>query len=114
MNVAQLKLDDYGPKIGPLGLFPRSNERGSIEALCSCTQVVVRFTGFHVRMNVAQLKQFVVHLLAAFHVTFPRSNERGSIEARQRPVKAEAPVAFPRSNERGSIEAGRLDLFLKC
>ena len=56
MNVAQLKQETRGR----LGLA---------------------YKGFHVRMNVAQLKRSLKEGIAAAFFVFPRSNERGSIEA---------------------------------
>ena len=80
MNVAQLKpfrLSNLGLVCG---VFPRSNERGSIEA--------------------PDARQYQDD-----GDEFPRSNERGSIEAIENSMPTVAGVAFPRSNERGSIEA---------
>ena len=59
MNVAQLKLLEVPFRRAPILAFPRSNERGSIEAL-------PRLVG---ELPVSR---------------FPRSNERGSIEACRR------------------------------
>ena len=39
--------------------------------------------GFHVRMNVAQLKRPQSADVGLVQVVFPRSNERGSIEAQK-------------------------------
>ena len=61
--------------------FPRSNERGSIEACSQRRRGNMRRRGFHVRMNVAQLKQVSPADFSVRHHVFPRSNERGSIEA---------------------------------
>ena len=63
--------------------FPRSNERGSIEAQSSSCFFFYREERFHVRMNVAQLKQAARILNVDLVIAFPRSNERGSIEARK-------------------------------
>ena len=63
------------------GGFPRSNERGSIEARTSAAGMRYGSAGFHVRMNVAQLKRVAFAVLAGNRQPFPRSNERGSIEA---------------------------------
>ena len=60
--------------------FPRSNERGPIEALGSST------------------------VKEAYH-RFPRSNERGPIEAGGHSMLLHGLTLFPRSNERGPIEA---------
>ena len=82
MNVAQLKRISRKAASRITAWFPRSNERGSIEAK--------------------------TYLAGAYRLfKFPRSNERGSIEAPQHPLKRRDGEAFPRSNERGSIEAFR-------
>jgi hypothetical protein len=68
--------------------FPRSYERGSIEA------------------------QWLTTVRPSSPKTFPRSYERGSIEAYCRGVKTgTVAAAFPRSYERGSIEAARVTGF---
>ena len=81
MNVAQLK-PNHGDALRPgCCLFPRSYERGSIEA-CVLISPLLR-----------------IH-------EFPRSYERGSIEAPRSKTDFPNPRAgFPRSYERGSIEA---------
>ncbi len=86
-------------------LFPRSDERGSIEAGSLRASLQGVSTCFHVRMNVALLKLVVNnHSSRSIH-KFPRSDERGSIEAtRPFPTATHSP-RFPRSDERGSIEA---------
>ena len=57
MNVAQLKLVKLVAVATVKILFPRSNERGSIEATSLTTVTLAALMGFHVRMNVAQLKR---------------------------------------------------------
>ena len=71
MNVAQLKHDKNGVHVGiRRPTFPRSNERGSIEA----------------DFSLSRLHRVEV---------FPRSNERGSIEARQSHARRAAPRRVP-------------------
>ena len=129
MNVAQLKRQSSFGVPDMRTSFPRSNERGSIEAGLRPRRRAFR-RGSHVRMNVAQLKlrpQFTNEMRLPL---FPRSNERGSIEAPRATelvfigyqgshvrmnvaqlkqvahAREPAPLeTFPRSNERGSIEA---------
>ena len=60
--------------------FPRSNDRGPIEAT-------------------------TVSAEPPLVVSFPRSNDRGPIEARGWSWNAQAGRLFPRSNDRGPIEA---------
>ena len=64
--------------------FPRSNERGSIEAFARSFSEDKTRSSFHVRMNVAQLKRFGRMIKECVQALFPRSNERGSIEASAR------------------------------
>src|SRR6267154_3586657 len=82
MSAAPLK---QGAAVRPGGLgheFPRSNERGPIEAVSAWFGE------------------------AASTPTFPRSNERGPIEACHESARShDREGAFPRSNERGPIEA---------
>ena len=61
--------------------FPRSYERGSIEAFQGRRVRVSGQKRFHVRMNVAQLKLKDLILDGYNGTVFPRSYERGSIEA---------------------------------
>src|SRR5947209_906552 len=63
-------------------LFPRSSERGPIEA------PVARFPGSRL-------------------ILFPRSSERGPIEAESDVLDGLSHPTFPRSSERGPIEAFR-------
>ena len=62
-------------------MFPRSKERGSVEARHSC--------GAGVRLD----------------PWFPRSKERGSVEAEYGLTEEDRQLLFPRSKERGSVEA---------
>ena len=56
MNVAQLKLLGRRAVLHHAEMFPRSNERGSIEASAEAA-ATASSTRSHVRMNVAQLKR---------------------------------------------------------
>jgi len=110
--------------------FPRSRERGPIEAMYIGLMSNPDATGFRAHVSAAPLKQLVFVQLQQVAAWFPRSRERGPIEARplnyltssrssgfrahvsaaplkhalarQPPVR---PAAFPRSRERGPIEA---------
>jgi len=75
-----LKLGDAGPGFGLIAVFPRSIDRGPIEAtvvaFCNCGGAV-----------------------------FPRSIDRGPIEALFNATHVKYDVGFPRSIDRGPIEA---------
>ncbi len=62
-------------------VFPRSAERGSIEALASPSTLTPCAVSFHVRLSVAPLKPCGRVVLPVNEAMFPRSAERGSIEA---------------------------------
>src|SRR5437016_791059 len=72
MNVAQLKPDSLFFDLFDSLKFPRSNERGSIEAVGMLPHRRAGNSSFHVRMNVAQLKQSLSrrfrYILLSFHV----------------------------------------------
>ncbi len=80
MNVAQLKEMNLAQALHGWRLFPRLNERGSIEGRNSS--------------SVARCRSRL----------FPRLNERGSIEGSSDKRLRECSYMFPRLNERGSIE----------
>src|SRR5205085_741533 len=87
-------------------LFPRSAERGSIEAVSSRAASCLRVPRFHAQLSVAPLKPRDARRQPnARQPEFPRSAERGSIEANVVEQSAAALQVFPRSAERGSIEA---------
>ncbi len=86
-------------------MFPRSYERGSIEASPHRLPKTARWRCFHVHMNVALLKRVPGDLKHIADGEFPRSYERGSIEAAHQVPTRLRLAAFPRSYERGSIEA---------
>ena len=109
--------------------FPRSRERGPIEADRRWAQGWWFGWYFRAHVSAAPLKRrmhaacshhakdFRAHVSAAplkppasrrgqrSTATFPRSRERGPIEARKRTSCAISPKRFPRSRERGPIEA---------
>ncbi len=109
--------------------FPRSIERGLIEAVGPWIKIGLAPFAFRVQLNAASLKQhgyplpgttaapFRVQLNAASlkpliklftmrsRRCFPRSIERGLIEATGLIACAEQQATFPRSIERGLIEA---------
>ncbi len=62
-------------------LFPRSAERGSIEAASRKRTVLSGSRSFHVRLSVAPLKPGYGFAEFQRRRMFPRSAERGSIEA---------------------------------
>ena len=66
--------------VGSLG-FPRSAERGSIEALACPVRQAGQERRFHVRLSVAPLKRPQEAWAPISDSSFPRSAERGSIEA---------------------------------
>ncbi len=88
-----------------MACFPRSNERGSIEAPPGSVQTFSVATAFRVQTNAAPLKHVPIDPEDDTKGTFPRSNERGSIEAFGHALSRRITSTFPRSNERGSIEA---------
>ena len=108
MNVAQLKRHPLSFSQLADSRFPRSNERGSIEARRPPLKVSHGSFGFHVRMNVAQLKPARSSILPVggkcFHVRMNVAQLKPTIR-----MPPHIPfVGFPRSNERGSIEAMQL------
>ena len=106
MNVAQLKhVIVVKVSITPIRGFHVRMNVAQLKQLVAWSLRWVRHR-FHVRMNVAQLKRNQAHLNSMMSESFPRSNERGSIEASWLPFgSCAAEAEFPRSNERGSIEA---------
>ena len=87
-------------------LFPRSAERGSIEAVSSRAASCLRVPRFHAQLSVAPLKPRDARRQPnARQPEFPRSAERGSIEANVVEQSVAESEEFPRSAERGSIEA---------
>ncbi len=85
-------------------VFPRSNERGSIEAK-QRQAMSGKSMAFRVQTNAAPLKRTPGTEYSRRIEGFPRSNERGSIEAALPRRSLRRWRDFPRSNERGSIEA---------
>src|ERR1043165_5343460 len=76
MNVAQLKPLSRETLRARSSRFPRSNERGSIEARRCPTRTACAASSSHVRMNVAQLKQ---HHLSATAGAYLRSHVRMNV-----------------------------------
>ena len=88
-------------------IFPRSSERGPIEALGILTMLSTVGNYFRAHLSAAPLK-LANQIAGRRNVTgFPRSSERGPIEARESscPLAHLAHGGFPRSSERGPIEA---------
>ena len=85
-------------------IFPRSHERGPIEAIP--TQPPFRsFYTFRVHTNAAPLKPILRLGVLTLRQPFPRSHERGPIEASRCSGAFRLATFFPRSHERGPIEA---------
>ena len=84
--------------------FPRSKERGFIEAE-NCHEWAADYFPFRVQKNAASLKRD--QLLGRYldSLRFPRSKERGFIEATVAITHFLIHMFFPRSKERGFIEA---------
>src|SRR5438270_238782 len=61
--------------------FPRSNDRGLIEAICCSPLCSPRKRGFPDQMIGASLKRSGSCRAEPFGYAFPRSNDRGLIEA---------------------------------
>ncbi len=105
MNVAQLKHNPFSQFCHTLNSFPRSNERGSIEAHRRFEPVKPddEFPRSNERGSIEAQPGIACSGVGSY--TFPRSNERGSIEAPRIYPRSSQGARFPRSNERGSIEA---------
>ena len=89
-------------------LFPRSFERGSIEAIVIPMKLVKLQSKFPRSFERGSIEATILHDVGHKTCsTFPRSFERGSIEARRTRTYPNRCALFPRSFERGSIEAYR-------
>jgi hypothetical protein len=103
---SQIRLERVESKQVIYGLFPRLNERGSIEATIA---LHIRgekywFPRLNERGSIEAGLSFLCDSL--YLLPFPRLNERGSIEASgKRQKRGASVILFPRLNERGSIEA---------
>ncbi len=84
--------------------FPRSYERGPIEAR-KTLGFGLSIRPFRVPMNAAPLKLSEVPTSSKRGIRFPRSYERGPIEANVSGTVSDIGGGFPRSYERGPIEA---------
>ena len=91
--------------MGDTASFPRSKERGFIEALRRPADQTSDAGAFRVQKNAASLKPLSVVVWCPTRRPFPRSKERGFIEAMHQFGDCPLPTNFPRSKERGFIEA---------
>ena len=88
--------------------FPRSSERGSVEAVPHGIGGSNARGAFRVLRNAAPLKPRLSKKTKEIPRRFPRSSERGSVEAAIcYDVINNLNADFPRSSERGSVEAIR-------
>ncbi len=87
--------------------FPRSNERGLIEAVRPMRRRTLGPTTFRAQMIAASLKPITYRAgVGRVNQHFPRSIDRGLIEASLRGRTLDrARLDFPRSIDRGLIEA---------
>ena len=85
--------------------FPRSIERGSIEALLQLAEEGQLLSGFPRSIERGSIEALRPKRSQPGRKKFPRSIERGSIEAIIGNRKRRLIGKFPRSIERGSIEA---------
>src|SRR5437016_3739669 len=83
--------------------FPRSDDRGLIEAL-RWTLAPDSATYFRDQMIAASLKPHTLPSIIRIP-SFPRSDDRGLIEARRPWQDQKWGCSFPRSDDRGLIEA---------
>ena len=74
-------------------VFPRSKERGLIEAFYNWVDIC-RVATFRVRKSAASLKRIAFAISEACVVVFPRSKERGLIEAARMTTYLLAPCTF--------------------
>ncbi len=61
--------------------FPRSSERGPIEAICRRNRAIFRYRHFRAHPSAAPLKHAIIESDTVINGAFPRSSERGPIEA---------------------------------
>ena len=87
--------------------FPRSRERGPIEASTNFVTPMY-FRNFRAHVSAAPLKRIRLPAAQRLRLAFPRSRERGPIEASNRLRLSPTMQLFPRSRERGPIEAQKL------
>ena len=108
-NAAPLKPGPGHSSVGERAVFPRSHERGPIEAYLHLLNfaLIFFFPRSHERGPI-EARDFVSDELP--DSSFPRSHERGPIEAVPLGTLLVASAFFPRSHERGPIEAPRLGL----
>ena len=72
-----------GPTNG-VGFFPRSTERGPVEAVTLRGRGPDRAGPFRARLSAAPLKHAEIASIIRANCTFPRSTERGPVEAREK------------------------------
>ena len=87
--------------------FPRSADRGPIEARVASRCRSIRLRDFRDQLIAAPLKHACATRHACGAARFPRSADRGPIEARWRHALQRRHPLFPRSADRGPIEALR-------
>src|SRR2546425_932719 len=88
-------------------MFPRSRDRGLIEASPS-NDTANAVACFRDREIAASLKLIIAIVFDRGSGLFPRSRDRGLIEAMLRRFHAGCGHPFPRSRDRGLIEALRI------
>src|SRR5207237_608545 len=81
LSVAPLKHVLLDNLVTELTGFPRSAERGSIEASLLSSAAPTRTTRFHAQLSVAPLKHRAYFEAIRSDDSFPRSAELGSIDA---------------------------------
>src|SRR5437870_5223577 len=86
--------------------YPRSHERGPVEASTGNRREPGAECSIHAHMSVAPLKLFNCAGKSAAYPFYPRSHERGPVEAANAYIVKPGPTsAYPRSHERGPVEA---------
>ncbi len=84
--------------------FPRSNDRGSIEAF-GTSAIVCSVISFRDQTIAAPLKQSPFFLIVQFQISFRDQSIAAPLKHDQPAIDFKDVVFFPRSNDRGSIEA---------
>ena len=110
MSAATLKRAQHARELRRRDVaFPRSRERGHIEARDHASHDSASSSRFRAHVSAATLKHGIDDRVATRRVPrFPRSRERGHIEAVMTvSMAATGYCEFPRSRERGHIEARR-------
>ena len=82
VSAAPLKRMGRVTPIAERPYFPRSRERGPIEAASDPSSATIRSASFRAHVSAAPLKRVVAgHYVVVDSAVFPRSRERGPIEA---------------------------------